>query len=114
MAERNLSVYRGDTHVLTCIFEDTAGAKIDITGWTLYLTVKYSPDDLDAAAVLSKKVTSHTFPLQGRTKITMTAAETKSLFGDYYYDIQYKKVDGTIQTALSGKILFTKDITIGT
>ena len=114
MATKNITVYRGDTHALTCIFEDRAGAKLDITGWKLYLTIKYSPDDLDADAVLSKTVTSHTFPLLGRSKITMTAAETNSLYGDYYYDIQYKKPAGTIQTALSGKMSFTKDETRST
>lgn len=101
---------RGDTFELTISFKDGDLAQ-NITGWTIFFTLKNNIDDADADAVISKDVTQHTSPTAGVTQILLTAAETTDLNGSYYYDIQYKDTIGVIKTFLYGKITFTKDIT---
>lgn len=109
--ETNLSKFRGDSFDIFMTFRDTDDDPIDITGWTLFFTVKVAMNDTDADAVISEEVTSHLSPTGGQTKISVTAAQTSTLLGDYYYDVQYKKPDGTIKTVLKGLIGFTKDVT---
>jgi hypothetical protein len=112
---QSLSTYRGDTYSLSINFTDENAVAIDITGWTLFFTVKSRKTDTDAQAIAAelpvKTITIHSNPTGGQTVISLTASETNSLSGKYYYDIQYKKPDGTIKTFLKGVINFTEDIT---
>ncbi len=109
-----LTTFRGDTLTKALTFKDENGTAIDITGWTIWFTIKSSQDDADSAAVAQDIVTSHTNATAGESTISLTAAETDELEGNYYYDIQIKKLDGTIKTVLDGTINFSKDITIAT
>ena len=111
MTRENLEALRGDTKVFNLTFKTAAGVAIDITGWSIWMTIKTAATDLDASAALQVKVTSHTSPTTGLSKITLTATQTNTLSGAYFYDIQIKKVDGTVETVLLGKINFSDDIT---
>jgi hypothetical protein len=103
---------RGDTVVKTLTFTDSTGAAINITGWTIFLTLKNNPNDADSVKVL-QVTAALTTPLSGIATITLTATQTAALSGIYYYDVQYKKSDGTtIGTILMGKFLFDKDVSI--
>ena len=110
MTRENLEALRGDTKVFNLTFKTAAGVAIDITGWSIWMTIKTAVTDTDPGA-LQTKVTSHTNPTGGLSNITLTAAQTNSLSGAYYYDIQIKKADSTIETVLIGKIVFSDDIT---
>ncbi|MDD5265448.1 MAG: hypothetical protein PHU43_11530 [Candidatus Bipolaricaulis sp.] len=109
-----ITAYKGDTFVKSLAFKDSAAAAIDITGWTIWFTIKNSTDDADADAIIQKKITVHTSPAAGLSAISMTAAETDSFDSTYKYDIQIKKADGTIRTVLEDTITFTKDVTRST
>ena len=104
---QNLEAVRGDTKVYNLTFTGQ-----NITGWTVWMTIKSAYSDLDAAAKIQKTVTSHTNPTGGVTQITLTAADTDDLSGTYKYDIQIKKVDGSIETVLFGDIIFDEDVTL--
>jgi len=101
----NFKQKRGDTFSLPIDFGQ------DITGWTVFLTLKKNIDDLDAAAVITKDITSHDDAAAGDTTVAMTAAETSNLLGTYYYDIQYKDASANVVTLIDGTIQFDKDIT---
>jgi len=106
MAETlNFKQKRGDTFSLPIAFGQ------DITGWTVFLTLKKGIDDLDEAAVISKDVTIHTDASTGDTLVTMSATETSNLLGTYHYDIQYKDSSANIVTLVEGTIQFDKDVT---
>lgn len=102
---------RGDSWSRTLQFKNSGGSPIDITGWTVFFTVKSSPGSRDEDAVLQKTVTSHTNATGGLSAISCTAADTDNLQGDYYFDIQIKKSDGSIKTYLYGQIKFLEDTT---
>lgn len=105
-----LEAYRGDTYpILLTITEDDEA--LNLTGWTVFLTVKENEDDLDANAKISKTNTVHAEPLAGKTRFVLTATDTAELAGIYYFDVQVKRADGTIFTAVKGIINFSKDIT---
>lgn len=109
----NLKAERGDTFIKILYFKDGSGAVIDITGWTIYFTIKDNIDDIDADAIVSKTITEHDDPTNGKSIVLLTASETNALDGDYVYDIQFKKDDtgGTVYTMMQGEISFSKDVT---
>jgi len=106
----NFKLIRGDDHTFALEFKQD-GVPKNITGWTVFLTVKKNIDDLDANAVISKTVTSHTDPTNGKTEISIADTETDPLCGIYYYDIQYKDLAGIIKTVMLGTLNFYKDVT---
>lgn len=105
-------LYRGDSRECTLSFTKNDGSKIPITGWKIYFTLKKYAWKADEDADLKKDITVHSNPLDGETKITLTSEDTQNLgIGIYNFDIQVKKVDGTILTILKGKLEILLDIT---
>ena len=110
----NIEVYRGDDKSISLTFTDKAtGLAEDITGWTVYFTVKeaYDNDPTDSAALITKDVTSHTAPTSGQTAIALTDTNTNISPGSYFYDIQAKDASGNIMTVVSGIFEVLADVT---
>ena len=111
----NLFIIRGDDQWYTVDFKDKNGDPFDITGWTIYFTLKSDLDDTDANAVLKKDVTSHYDPSNGLTKIHLINTDTINLdVRNYYYDMQVKKVTGVVETVftiIKGIFTVKQDIT---
>jgi len=106
-----LSVYRGDDKTFNFTFVDGDGDPVDITGWTIFFTVKENESDADDDAKISVDVTSHTSPTGGLSSLSITDSDTNITPKRYYYDFQIKKADGIIRTLLKGTIQVMTDIT---
>jgi hypothetical protein len=63
---------------------------LNLTGLTVFISVKRFNDytDDDALAIISSKITVHTFPLLGMTDWTLTASETFLPLGKYKADVR--------------------------
>ena len=115
----NFTVKRGDSfrQKINVYLDDIP---VDITGWTIYFTVKKQKIDTDDKAVIKKNITEHIDPTKGESMLLVLPDETKNLLGSYYYDLQIKRPVSQpgqyddIQTPLEGIIIFTEDITIRT
>lgn len=85
----------------TFINDDT-GAAIDITGFTIYFTVKKVLDleATDVNAVITKTA-SITDASGGLAETLLSTTDTQLSPGEYYYDMKYKNSGSTIVT-LSG------------
>jgi len=109
--DTNLKLRRGDNKGYLLHFTDDNEADIDITGWTVFFTASDDPSpENDDAAQIKKTITAHTVPLEGKTTINLSPTDT-NLLGDFYYDIQVKRLDGSIITVLSGLMTFYADQT---
>ena len=108
-----VTVTRGDTVPINLHFKTQAGTDIDITGWTVFFTVKKKPHDTDdSKAVIAITQTEHTAPTQGLTILTILPEMSKDLLGDYFYDIQIKRPDGFVKTVIPMSVInFNIDIT---
>lgn len=114
MADLN-DFYRGDTREYTLTFVNGDGSAIDITGWTIFFTMKEKESDDDDDAKIKKDITSHSNPTGGITSFTLEAGDTDDLEGrKYYYDIQAKKANGDIVTVTKGRVRVLIDVTIRT
>ena len=80
----------------------------DITGWTIFLTVKRRLDDSDSQAMVSKTITSHTDAVNGVSIISILLADTDFDAGVYYYDIKYLDTAGNQVTFIYGNYIIKK------
>ena len=107
----NFTYYRGDTQNIVVQFTDSMNTPINITGWTVFFTLKDDITVPDVSALISKDITSHTDPTLGLTTISLANTETDNLIGTYYYDVQYKDDSSNIETVLEGTMQFNEDVT---
>jgi len=107
-----IEVIRGDDITINATFKDDNGDAINITGYTVFFTVKDNyTSTTDSAALISKTVTSHTFPLLGQTSIDITNTETNLAEADYYYDFQLKDTSSKIASTQRGIFAVSWDVT---
>lgn len=106
---KDLILRAKNTNLINCYFYDEDDALIDITGSELYFMVKATPSTLDASAVINKKITSLTDPMNGNADIELTSTETSALLGNYIYQIKIK-YDSKWYTLSEGNITFTQSI----
>lgn len=109
-----LSMTRGDTAAFT-ITVTRSGSAENITGATLYFTVKSNSAQADAAAIIQKSTVSGitiTNGAGGIASVAITPANTSSVTpGVYYYDVQYRTTGGDVYTVDSGYFLLQEEIT---
>ena len=108
---QNILIKRGDSRDIRLTFTDGDGAVIDITGWTVYFTVKDDIEADDDNALIKKDVTAHTNPTQGETKIELTYDDTNITSKNYYYDLQVKTDEDKVYTVLEGVFVVEEDVT---
>lgn len=85
----------------------------DLTGATVFFTVKRNLVDPDSRALISVDVTSHTDPSEGLTSIPLTATQC-DLVGEFLYDVKIKFSTGKIKSVLKNTIIFVDHVTIRT
>ena len=105
-------LYVEDTvKVLYLEIKDDNNVPIDITGGTIYFTVKEELNDVpdDSGSVIAIDVTSHTDPTNGITQITIPATPFNLI--DCVYDIMYTdSLDNNIQL-VTGYFKFLRAVT---
>lgn len=104
MLRETLSVMRGRTKSFGIVVSKD-GVGEDINGWTILLTVKRNLDDdiTDAAAAITKTVTSHSDPAHGISEIEIDPTDTRDLEpGKYFADIKIVTDTGKAYPSESG------------
>jgi len=104
----NLEIYQRSTKEYNLVVR-IDGAPEDITGWTIYFIVKEKQEDTDANAVISKAITNHTDPTNGKTTIALTAGDT-DLTGSYVYGLSYLDDESNQDVLMTGRINFRKSV----
>jgi len=99
----DLIIYKKSTKTYEIQFKKDGGV-VDITGWTIYFTVKESMEDIDASAKIAKIVTTFANAEGGIALIELTSTDTDITAGNYWYSIDYRDSDDNEDTLLTGKI----------
>ena len=118
MALRRLSLVRGDSQTYTLTFKQSSGVVYDITGWTVYFTLKENTDLPDSAASLQKVLITGagtngfgTAGTAGIATVTLLPADTSSLTPQVYdFDIQVRTAAAEVYTVLKGKLDLEYDV----
>jgi len=99
MAASTINVYQGDTPTITVTLLKPDGTPYDLTGSTVYFTVKNEYND--AAFLIQKTQTVFAAPLTGVATFTLTAVDTAFACDQYLYDCEIQK-SGVLTTAVVG------------
>lgn len=96
-----LEIPVGDEFSLQVVIEDPeTGLPVDITGATVFFTIKKMLAQDDASAVVVKNVSSHTDPTNGETEIELSSTDNNVPEGEYYWSLRVKFSTGDILTAV--------------
>jgi hypothetical protein len=107
-----IEVIRGDDITINATFKDDNGDAINITGYTVFFTVKDNyTSTTDSAALISKTVTTHSSPTTGATTFDLSNTDTNLSEGDYYYDFQLKDTTNKISSTQRGIFSVSLDVT---
>ena len=109
--KQDLTLRAKNTNIIDTFYYDENDNSIDITGDTIFFTIKNNPTDTDESAVLKKTITDLTDPSNGEAEIELSSTDTSSLLGNYLYDIKIKH-DEKFYTVSEGNICFQKSLTI--
>ena len=110
-----MRLIRGDDKTYTVTFLDSDGVAIDITGYTVFFTVKANLTDSDDNAIIKKDITSHSDPTNGQTELSFAASDTDGVEeGTYYFDLQLKDTGGLIKSTKRQYFYIDQDITLRT
>jgi hypothetical protein len=104
---------RGDSGRLDVTVTQSNGTAYDLTGCTLFLTVKNALTDADSAAVIRKEVTSHDEPLAGESHFEIATTDNATA-GVRFYDVQLKDSTNKIFTLFGGVWRVVADVTART
>jgi hypothetical protein len=104
---------KGDTYSLDITIEYANGNAVNLTGATVFFTVKRNIQDTDAQALISKTITSFTSPTTGQVSITLLAADVDYV-GEFYYDVKVKFSTGDIASVFANKFILANHVTIRT
>ena len=107
-----IQVVRATDQSFTTTFLDEDGVAINLTGSTVFFTVKAKLQDTDAEALITQDVTSHSDPTNGITIITLTDTQTDIAPGNYFYDIKLKDSGGLIKQVTSADFKILDRVTI--
>ena len=109
-AQKDITLYRGDTYELFARIKDGSGVYRDLTGWVGLAQYRATVDDSTVLATFSVVLGNQTTAPGSffmRLTDTVTAALTV-LSG--VYDLQFTFPDGTKGTYMAGKVTVTKDV----
>lgn len=98
----------------TFTFYDSDGSVIDLTGCTIFTTVKQNPDDDDAVAKILTTMTLSATPTDGTATWSITSATTQYMLGQYYWDVQIKYASTLVETVIRDIFEVLQDQTIRT
>jgi hypothetical protein len=112
-AQPDLTWTRGDSGRLDVTVKESDGTAYDLTGATLFLTVKNALTDADSVAVIRKEVTSHDDAEAGESHFDLLTTDNATA-GTRFYDVQLKTSDSKIFTLFGGLWKVLSDVTTRT
>ena len=104
---------KGDTYPINIQILDADNVAIDLTGATVFFTVKRNIEDTDTQALISVDVTSHTSPTTGETSIPISASQS-DIDGNFFYDVKIKSATSVITSVYKDEIIFSTHVTLRT
>jgi hypothetical protein len=110
--DTDLFIQKGTTKAYEVQFKKN-GTAIDITGWTVFFTVKEHMSDTDAHAIIKKTLTTHSDPTAGITLIRLETEDTDITPNSYYYDLVVQDNSSPVNRAviLRGRLTIEKTTT---
>lgn len=82
---------------------------MDITGYSVVLSVKRFRSDLDSRAIMLITQETHDDPVNGQTSIEVSAEDSKHS-GTFEYELRLIAPDGKVEKSQAGQFVITEDV----
>tara|TARA_B100002019_G_scaffold81384_1_gene70266 strand:+ start:12196 stop:12528 length:333 start_codon:yes stop_codon:yes gene_type:complete len=107
-AERNISIYQGDTYTHDVTLNDSSNTAIDITDRTYAGQIRPFAGSTDVSATFTTEIVNAG---SGLMRFSLTSAQTANIAaGTYVYDLQ--ETNGSVVlTIMSGTVTVTAEVT---
>ena len=109
----NATIDQGATWSVTVTYEDSAGAPINLTGYTAAMQIRqqYSSDVADLTLTTSNGGISIT-GLTGTVVVNITDEQTGALDEGYYvYDLELTSTGGQVTRLIQGQLTVAPEVT---
>jgi len=112
MALHHLEVCKGDSKSFLIEFTQNDLPK-NITGWTIFFTVKTNYSDTDVNAKISRTdvVPAGADATAGKFYLNLTTTQTNKPAAKYWYDIKIKQSTNDRQLVLGGEFRINETVT---
>lgn len=114
MNDLTMEIIKRDDSTFQLNFLDENNNPVDLTGGTVFFTVKKKKTDVDADAVIAKEITVFDNPTAGIAILEIDNSESDLETRMYWFDVQLKDTLGKISSSGAGRFIVTQDITIRT
>ena len=112
LVEKDLILKRGDSYTFQLAFRDQNDFPLNISGATVYFTMKSKIGLSDNEAEMQIETATHIDEGNGITRVSITPADWGQIEdGKYYYDFQIITSSGIVKTTQEGVVKVTNDIT---
>ncbi len=102
---------RGDSNAKGFIRQDSAGAALDVTGFSFKLTVNSEKDPADTSNQQFTIIGALVDAVNGQISFAPTTGDTDIAPGTYFYDIEQTDAGGGVATLIIAKCVIVQDIT---
>jgi len=107
-AERNISIYQGDTYTHDVTLTDSSNAAINISGRTYSGQIRPFASSSEVTATFNTEIISAS---DGQMRFSLTPSQSSSIAaGSYVYDLQETN-GSTVLTIMSGSVTVTAEVT---
>ena len=110
-----IEIVRRNTFALSLTVSDSEGTVVDLSGYSMKMTVKRNSEDTDANAIIGPVTATISSPTTGVGAIALTSAQTNIPSGEYFYDVKIENAGVTDRHTVLGPSKFTviEDVTKG-
>jgi hypothetical protein len=109
-AERNISIYKGDTYTHEARIKNASNVAINISNRTYTAQIRKSKASQDIVENFTVNVTD---AANGVLVFSLVASVTSNIqVGTYYYDLQEQN-SGVVTTLMGGKVIISGEVTRG-
>lgn len=112
-AQKNITIYQGDTYELIFRLKDTNGDYVNLTGCTAKSQIRATASTGTVAAEFTATILTQSGATLGGVSLTLSAATTGalSLTTPGVWDVQLTWPDNTVRTYLAGTVTLTREVT---
>lgn len=108
-AERNITIYQGDTYIHDVTLNDSSNAAIDITNRTYSAQIRPFRGSSDLIASFTTEIISAS---EGQMRFSLTPEQTSNIeIGTYIYDLQQIE-SGIVLTLMAGKVTVVGQVSV--
>lgn len=111
LSPQNLTMFRGSTRQITVSVKDNENAAVDLTGATIeFFAARSTENPPDIYKTVGSGVEISSPATAGVFVVTLSAADTANLNGDYYYQGKVKDQLNNISIVVHGTLTFKKQL----